>query len=1154
MIPRYGSTVGREYVGREYVGRAWLNDSTRRDRVSEGPEHRPVRRCEPGKGIVDDPDYPAEPGKVTRDLSFDDPDQLETLTAAAFAPRRDGSGGDNPAPMTLAPAFAFLDEPRRPLVGSVHRRATAASTPSVRRGDLEALVAGSRGEPLPAELRARLARRLGELDDVRVHTDGAADAAARFLQADAFAIGRDIYFAAGKYDPSTIAGQRLVAHEVAHTAQHAGSHTGAELAVSSPGDAHEQQADEFADDFIAAGPREAPERPRVIGHDHEEAPRLVAPMRFAGISRHGPMPWRTPPSLPSTSSLTQIDVDPVELFPMDSFSKRWTLFDKKIPLARGVFPVGGVPVTYEADAGLSARSWLAAAYGPGRIEDIKVQLSAAERGAIAAAPDRPFLSLGPLGPFGPSIGIGPSPESVVRDRILASEHTASANARVSASASVGMTASATASGSVHALDIFGGGVYAGIGGGADARASASTGIGVTVTYKDGKVTVSNLTLDAEFKFEWNVNLSAHAGIFVELRMPNIPVISDLSHEVQDWPVIGWIVPDLTKMKWRKDFVKRWDLIKERGQRKWTKQWQIVTSGTNPTSPAMSLPNEDGYDFQAMIKEATEGKKPDADIPAEDAGPDRHLTDGASAGAVANTRQAAKAQVKSARDNIKRERAWNKQEIAKAVVKIAKAKAKQAKAGASPGGGAVQMASPSLAIGGGNGNGGGGDKLPEEQHKEEIEKRDEKLENADKGAENVSKKIDEVRGAAETAPDGLTRNHAQKGYEALGGNADQLGQAVGGYGGKADDFKRPVERAATGTADTAEAEKARLEARKVLDTVAEKVNEELIRADAQWREAVKVPSLKAFATKVDGYRADIRIQCERPLGKLETQQTNVPSHHQDDPAAQAHEYRKEIIPAAQTISAKLDELKPKAPEVPMAELNKAHGEVRRAVDEIKQIVNGGISWSTTEVREVTELLKTVPTEKRRPLAEHKAKVEEYSRNLTVFAPQVEGLDNELKGAEALMNDLTMRELVENEFKEVVTKTAALRPQVDAVKRPVRPKDEDTGAQVNTMVFQVQWNTKGGGPTFSSVRTGTEKRGVTVADAVSGLNEAVLQVKPEAARLAAEPARDKQIAWVRSHPATGGLTKQGTSWSEEFQYGGYHDARVDIENKRGHNLRE
>ena len=231
---------------------------------------RHARRA-PGKSRAIELDAASgEPGKQTPVAPMRPADAirygLAIGSSATRQPPGEGSLGD---------AFAFLADDghkRRPPPRPVHRQAATVLDRKVSRDELEHLIAGSRGEALPAELRGRLERRLGDLDDVRIHVDAAAHAAARFLHAEAFALGDDIFFAEGKYDPSSLAGQRLIAHEVAHTAQHAESSGGGELDVSAPGDAHEQQADAFADAFAIPAPG-----------DH--AARLEAPVEHRGVAR-----------------------------------------------------------------------------------------------------------------------------------------------------------------------------------------------------------------------------------------------------------------------------------------------------------------------------------------------------------------------------------------------------------------------------------------------------------------------------------------------------------------------------------------------------------------------------------------------------------------------------------------------------------------------------------------------------------------------------------------------------------------------------------------------------------------------------------------------------------------------------------------------------
>ena len=80
----------------------------------------------------------------------------------------------------------------------------------------------ARGEaqPLAREDDAFFGERLGhDFAQVKIHAGPASASAASSVGAQAFTIGRDIYFGAGQYRPATSPGRELIAHELAHTAQ-----------------------------------------------------------------------------------------------------------------------------------------------------------------------------------------------------------------------------------------------------------------------------------------------------------------------------------------------------------------------------------------------------------------------------------------------------------------------------------------------------------------------------------------------------------------------------------------------------------------------------------------------------------------------------------------------------------------------------------------------------------------------------------------------------------------------------------------------------------------------------------------------------------------------------------------------------------------------
>lgn len=135
---------------------------------------------------------------------------------------------------------------------AIQRKETGASSVNGATQQLDRARASS-GESLPADLQGHLEAALGTgLDGVCVHAGSESSRAAKAIGANAYTEGQDIHFAAGKYDPGSGDGQRLIAHEVAHTVQQFGASASrqAKPEISSPGDAHEREADGFGDAFV----------------------------------------------------------------------------------------------------------------------------------------------------------------------------------------------------------------------------------------------------------------------------------------------------------------------------------------------------------------------------------------------------------------------------------------------------------------------------------------------------------------------------------------------------------------------------------------------------------------------------------------------------------------------------------------------------------------------------------------------------------------------------------------------------------------------------------------------------------------------------------------------------------------------------------------
>lgn len=80
------------------------------------------------------------------------------------------------------------------------------------------------GRSLPASTRATFESRFEhDFGDVRVHTGSRADEAAGAIDAQAFTLGTDVFFANGNYRPTAPGGRKLLAHELTHVVQQSGS-------------------------------------------------------------------------------------------------------------------------------------------------------------------------------------------------------------------------------------------------------------------------------------------------------------------------------------------------------------------------------------------------------------------------------------------------------------------------------------------------------------------------------------------------------------------------------------------------------------------------------------------------------------------------------------------------------------------------------------------------------------------------------------------------------------------------------------------------------------------------------------------------------------------------------------------------------------------
>ena len=111
------------------------------------------------------------------------------------------------------------------------------------------------GRPLEPAVRSLMEAAFGaSLAGVRVHTGAHARQATRQLGGAAFTAGDDLFFAAGRYDPHSHGGRRLLAHELAHVLQQEhGRRRPDPLAATTPGDRYEREARRVADLVVGNG-------------------------------------------------------------------------------------------------------------------------------------------------------------------------------------------------------------------------------------------------------------------------------------------------------------------------------------------------------------------------------------------------------------------------------------------------------------------------------------------------------------------------------------------------------------------------------------------------------------------------------------------------------------------------------------------------------------------------------------------------------------------------------------------------------------------------------------------------------------------------------------------------------------------------------------
>ena len=114
----------------------------------------------------------------------------------------------------------------------------------------------SPGDALDPAARAFMEPRFNhDFSQVRVHTDAQAAESARAVNAQAYTVGRDVVFEAGRYSPASAEGRSLLAHELTHVVQQQQPAAPAAFEIAPAREALEDEANSIANAFGANAAR-----------------------------------------------------------------------------------------------------------------------------------------------------------------------------------------------------------------------------------------------------------------------------------------------------------------------------------------------------------------------------------------------------------------------------------------------------------------------------------------------------------------------------------------------------------------------------------------------------------------------------------------------------------------------------------------------------------------------------------------------------------------------------------------------------------------------------------------------------------------------------------------------------------------------------------
>ncbi|HUW68084.1 MAG TPA: DUF4157 domain-containing protein [Candidatus Nanoarchaeia archaeon] len=138
------------------------------------------------------------------------------------------------------------EEDEEVIQAKIARDVTPEMTPAIS-SDIQSMHGG--GRPLSGSERGFFEPRFGvDFSNVRVHNDTKAASVAKSVNARAFTLGRNVVFGAGEFSSNTLAGRKLLAHELTHVVQQISSkQAGEQTYIQREADEDDTEAEDISD-------------------------------------------------------------------------------------------------------------------------------------------------------------------------------------------------------------------------------------------------------------------------------------------------------------------------------------------------------------------------------------------------------------------------------------------------------------------------------------------------------------------------------------------------------------------------------------------------------------------------------------------------------------------------------------------------------------------------------------------------------------------------------------------------------------------------------------------------------------------------------------------------------------------------------------------